>query len=512
MLNRQLRLLSGVLLIVIVTSATYAQPADGEAPPIITGTTFTISRYTATGFQASEPFDPATEVARENDRITITVAFQDGDLVETDDDPNDPNVTRGDEEFFTRKQSYWGWSFGMFGEFSGGRWYWSEFYDAPAPPPIQDDSPIFQAPNGLSLDPLPADTGTFLFSFRVPEFVGASQERLRNPALIPYDLVWAVRIELANVEDPGQEDPVSRTYFDLFAIENPVLRAPNPPPFADAGSDQLVELDDNTNQVTVTLDGSRTFDGSNVGFDPLDPDIYEKDNLQFTWEFVSGPGPREEPVDNGDNNPATAEVTLTVPSLTVPYVFRLTVVDQINPLPSSDTMNVWVRTDLPTNSAPTAVATAPAEAVPVGGTITLDASGSSDPDGDSLDFLWRQTNEVGGPLSSDQISTGFQPMAGLDEAVSSWRATTEGTFYFLVLVTDEPEERDAALVNAELSDTAMVSVVVSAAADGDSASLQNDAQQALEQTSPVLPGLCGAGLAPAAILPALMLLMRRRYR
>ncbi len=436
------------------------------------------------------PFNPLTDTARELDIIRVTMEVTDLDLP--------------DEDFFLQVRAY---------AMSSG---------PPDTPPLEgatDNYESYPTP-----DPVTATSVLIEFTLQVPDYQGVNQRRLRGE--INWDVWWSVEVRIANDENPDDPDPGEVAVWDeisfpLFAIEQSALRPPDPPPFADAGTDQDVALDPASGEVEVTLDGRRTFDATNIGFDVLDENVFEKDNLQYIWEWHSGPVQiTADEIVADAVNPAIARVTLDIPSTTDnPYVFRLLVQDSSNALPSTDTVTINVRAALPGNNAPVAVVVGPADTVPVGGLAELSAAGSWDPDeGDTenLLFHWAQTNEVGGELSDEQLRTGFQPLEGRDQAGCRWRATAEGTYYFQVLVIDQPQLRDPVLVDSALSDTATVSVQVvgTSAGGGEMSALdQPGAGSSSDNQLPLTPAGCGGGgLLPLAALPVLLGLMRGRLR
>lgn len=167
----------------------------------------------------------------------------------------------------------------------------------------------------------------------------------------------------------------------------------NGAPVAAAGMDQSTLL----GQV-VTLDGS----GSS------DPD---GDSLTFQWTLVSQPG-GSSALLAGDQS-----VTPTLsPDLAGSYVIELVVSDaEFSSSPDSVTVNV----SLP-NTAPVADA-GPDQTGVVGDLITLDGSGSSDADGDSLNISWNLiTRPVGSVAVLDSASavmpTFTADLAGLYQA------------------------------------------------------------------------------------------------
>jgi hypothetical protein len=140
----------------------------------------------------------------------------------------------------------------------------------------------------------------------------------------------------------------------------------NDPPVADAGMDQAVDT-----AVAVTLNGS----GSS---DP-DGDL----PLTYYWTQTGGPA-----VTLSD--PAVVSPTFTSPSDPAVLTFTLSVTDSLGLAdPTPDVVVITVN-----NQAPTAAAGSD-QSVDTGATVTLDGSGSSDPDGDlPLSYHWSQT---GGP-------------------------------------------------------------------------------------------------------------------
>ena len=343
-----------------------AQGGD-NTPPVIVSVTWEISRNVGGDaifgpFQPLESFDPATELAHELDIIWITVEVVDPDF----------DGEEGDGIYYLNQTLWWP----VLG------------YPAPEPPPISEDRFEF-FPGDDGLKPASGTTLEFTFSFQVPSFSGRNQARLRG--FIDYDVRWQFHLMISNEQDPGCgssaqnlvvqpcDNPVDEWNEFFYAIQNPVLIPPNPPPFADAGADRTVAAG------TITLDGSRSFEAYNIGFNVDSGDVFDKDTLTFTWEWVSGPV-RADPVQSDPSDP-TATVTLAAPG---DYVFRLIVDDNVNALPSTDSVTITVGT-LPPRNPPIVDIDGPLTPVPVGSIVTL-TSESTDPDGDELEYRWQQTD------------------------------------------------------------------------------------------------------------------------
>ena len=140
----------------------------------------------------------------------------------------------------------------------------------------------------------------------------------------------------------------------------------NRPPDANAGADQTVDEGD-----PVTLDGT----GSS------DP---EGHRLTYAWTQTSGTSVTL-------TNATTAQPTFTAPEVTAQtsLVFTLTVSD--GNASDTDTVTVTVEDTTPPNRPPDANAGAD-QTVDEGVTVTLNGTGSSDPEGHTLTYAWTQTS------------------------------------------------------------------------------------------------------------------------
>lgn len=159
----------------------------------------------------------------------------------------------------------------------------------------------------------------------------------------------------------------------------------NGPPTADAGADRTVD-----ERATVVLSGS--------GTDPEDR------ALRYSWNQISGPSVLLSHSNYPGATSQSQNSSFTAPeapaSPNVSLQFRLTVKDDALQR-ATDTVTVTVRnTDAIPNRAPTASAGAD-QSVLEGAAVTLDGSGSSDPDaGDALSYAWTQLRGPDVALSS----------------------------------------------------------------------------------------------------------------
>lgn len=375
----------------------------------------------------------------------------------------------------------------------------------------------------------PPPFATAFFSFLVPEILGRNQERLAGN--IDFDTGYFIQFTFSNEEDPpAPEEEVEGVFtgavneaFIAFAdpnafiftpcenctyqgaimkvIKSPLLEPPNPRPFADAAvSAQIVEAG-----TTVILDGTGTFDSSNVGFAVDSPHIFEKDTLSFTWEWVSGPA-RVDPVQDSPRD-STAEVVLTALGT---YRYRLLVDDTGSAgLPTFASVEVTVVADLPENQPPVATINGPMGPVAVGDAISLDASASFDPDGDPLSFRWRQVNALGDPLPLEEVRASFQPLSGVQTELVTWQALEAGTFYFRLLADDGKAVSTATFTVDVVQPQTAGAVDTDPDADDqgdDELAGQDDDGDPSATPAP----LCGAGLLPLLAAPLALLLIRRR--
>jgi predicted secreted protein len=181
-------------------------------------------------------------------------------------------------------------------------------------------------------------------------------------------------------------------------VVNIVVQNVNTPPVANAGPDQIVDEGG-----VVTLDGASSYD----------PD---SDPLSYLWKQISGP-----PMSLSD--PSSMQPSFTAPLVGpngATLTFELTVDD--GSVTNADVVNIFVQN---INTRPVANAGSD-QTVDEGAVVSLDGSGSYDPDMDPLSYLWEQT---AGPQVTDvsdatnaQISF-TAPLVGRDGAILTFQLT-----------------------------------------------------------------------------------------
>jgi len=465
---------------------------DDGAPPRIENLQWFIMR-SLTGDPAGdytgvlEPFDPRLDIAQESDYIYVRATISDADWALTEEGNLDPDSDPVRVSLVAQ-------------------WRYPAGYPAPEPPPVPGTFSEYRPEDGIGPNVIQQGRPLLLYDFEmlIPRFQGVSQARLRG--LIDWDVSWLVVFGVEST-DSTDEDPVRhRVGAMLYAIQHPGNRPTNPRPFADAGASQTI-----ASGTTARLDGSRTFDSFNAGFDSGLPDVFEKDQLSYTWEWITGPT-RVDPVyPDLVGTPQIALVRLDVPGV---YVYRLLVDDGVNPGVSTQSVTVNVVAELPPDDAPKAIITGPAAPGRVGETITLSAGSSFDPQERPLTYSWRQTDERGNSLTAADVMRMYQPLSGTSTDTLTWQATQTGTFYFRLIVSNGSKSDTAAFTvviepgpprtTAGLAITAPPADLTAAALDA----AEDDT--ATEQTAAPLVPACGGALFPLAAVPLLGLLRWRR--
>lgn len=190
----------------------------------------------------------------------------------------------------------------------------------------------------------------------------------------------------------------------------------------------------------------RLFSANDAAFGPTPGETGERVELFLDGDFVDS-----DPVDTTQSSDQWAITTMISGEGDHTVVAEwYTADDQL-----VDTQTITVTVPAGPNNPPEADATADATSVEEGGTVGLDASGSSDPDDDTLTFAW-----------SDDCGGGF---SATDVAQSTWTAPavdSETTCTITVTVSDG-ELDDSASVQVTVTPTANQAPVADAGSDLD---------------------------------------------
>jgi len=192
-----------------------------------------------------------------------------------------------------------------------------------------------------------------------------------------------------------------------FSTDNVVITVLNAPPVAIVNPDYAT-----VRNTTALLVGNLSYDPSG------DPLVYQ-------WTQVSGP-------ESITLSPDNAPWAWFVPTRVGMFVFQLTVWDNYSAA-SNDSINVTVG-----NRAPLAGAGPAQPGRFRNALVTLNGTGSSDPDGDPLTFVW--TEAAGPPVA----------LTGATTASPSFTPTTVGTYTFQLTVDDGMGANDTDEVNVDV--------------------------------------------------------------
>ena len=196
----------------------------------------------------------------------------------------------------------------------------------------------------------------------------------------------------------------------------------NKPPVANAGLNQKINAGE-----TVRLNGTKSTD-------------HEGRIISYLWKQIAGPAVTLDGID-------TAIATFTAPSnisSDTDLAFKLTVTDDKN-VTNSATVKVTVRYIPPPNQPPVANA-GQDKTVNAGDSVTLDGSGSRDPDGSITSYSWIQT---AGPSVTLNSSNTTNP------TFTAPSISSDTTLKFSLTVKDDK--------GATSNNPAIVSVIVKAA-------------------------------------------------
>lgn len=185
-------------------------------------------------------------------------------------------------------------------------------------------------------------------------------------------------IRRANLDGTNVVDLVTHLNTPGFLVIDPPS-AVNQPPVADAGADQSVHPGD-----TAFLSGLNSSD-----------DNTDSKNLLYHWFIGSAPH-GSAAVLVGSETPVPQLQT----DLPGTYAVHMVVKDEGNLKSEPD--EVLVSTD---NLAPTALAVADNVLVPIGTLVSLDGTGSTDPEGDALTYFWTFGKPVGSAAALDDIGS-----------------------------------------------------------------------------------------------------------
>ena len=260
-----------------------------------------------------------------------------------------------------------------------------------------DTTITYSTNNTVTLDGTASkDPDGTIKSYAWAKIAGPSQYSITNPAAASTTVmglavgVYVFRLTVTDDQGNTASDDVTVT-----------VQAANLAPVANAGADINVSLPTTTAQ----LNGGAS----------KDPD---GTIIKYAWSVVTAPSSTQ------FNDPGSA-TTLVTGLVAGTYVFRLTVTDN-NGVTAYDDVNVFVsKSSTPTNQAPTAYA-GPDQVITLPTTsVTLNGSGSKDPDGSITKYLWTQ---LGGPNTGLIVSPGF--------ATTAVNNLVVGTYVFRLTVTD----------------------------------------------------------------------------
>jgi hypothetical protein len=190
----------------------------------------------------------------------------------------------------------------------------------------------------------------------------------------------------------------------------------------------------NAAPIAVTSPAQSVLVGAVVQIDGLGSSDPNRDELLYKWSMVTKPTGSSADVLSKDK--VRTEFTADVPGV---YVVGLTVNDRSL---SSDMVAVTI-TASAANGPPTAVA-GPAQNVLKGAVVKLDGSGSSDPNGDPLNYRWAV---VSAPVGSSASLN--------DEKVAkpTFTADVSGVYVLSLIVSDATLKSELSTVTVTASST-----------------------------------------------------------
>lgn len=256
--------------------------------------------------------------------------------------------------------------------------------------------------------------------FEPPATVTLPFETNEDPAtLVIGKLVGSALIPLDNIVVNTSNGTVSGSTdsFSLFVVVLPSSPRLPQPPVADAGVSRSVDPG-----TAVQLDGSNSTDPNG-------------DALTYRWTLVESPATSSAALDADTG----VEVSFT-PDTAGDYVIEL-VVDDGSFQSEPDRLVITTR-----NAAPTADA-GPDQSVAAGAAVTLDGSGSTDPNGDALTYFW----------SFEQVPDGSTASLVSPESVMpAFSVDLPGTYAVALTVSDGSLSSPADTVRISTLNTAPV--------------------------------------------------------
>ena len=206
----------------------------------------------------------------------------------------------------------------------------------------------------------------------------------------------------------------------------------NAPPKADAGPDRTV-----ASGAPVTLDGSGSSDTTG--------------SFAYAWVRSSG----EDRGTAGDETltgldtatPTFTAVFLDAGAPDVDYGFTLTVTDA-----DGQTATAMVKIRVTTGNLPPVANAGPDQTVASGAIVTLDGSGSRDPDGTRVTYDWRRPTGDAGGTGIDVTLRNPTSMNPTFTAPTLAVGGTDATYIFTLVVTDDDD------IESDPPDTVMITV------------------------------------------------------
>ncbi|WP_165806698.1 PKD domain-containing protein [Chitinophaga parva] len=281
--------------------------------------------------------------------------------------------------------------------------------------------PIAKAGNDMSIT-LPASAVTLNGSGSTPApgstIASYAWAKVSGPAVGTIASPAAAQTQVTGLTTAGTyiykltvTDKNGKTALDSVTVT--VLAAANIPPVANAGTAQTITLPTSS----VTVDGSKSTD--------TDGQI-----VTWLWQQTSGPA-------GAVIATPAAKTTQVTGLLQGAYTFSLIVTDDKG---AKDTATVSITVNAAANVPPTANA-GPAQAITLpANSVTVDGSGSTDPDGQIVTWLWQK---VSGPAGGVIATPGSQATAISQLA--------QGVYVFSLTVTDNKGATNTATVHVTVN-------------------------------------------------------------